>query len=96
MVRMRDGHQNRIRSYAPEENLVKGPLLVMIHGGGFCVGRLEHEEDNCRRWVKSHGGIAISVGHRLAPEWKFPVPIEDCYDSFKWVCIIFRWWKKQC
>jgi acetyl esterase/lipase len=39
MVKMRDGHENRIRSYIPREGSVKGPLLVMIHGGGFCAGR---------------------------------------------------------
>jgi acetyl esterase/lipase len=85
LVKMRDGHENRIRSYLPKESQTTGPLLTMIHGGGFCIGRLEHEEEGYRKWVKSHGGTAVSVGHRLAPEVKFPVPTEDCYDSLKWV-----------
>jgi len=37
MVEMRDGHKNRVRSYAPQDCQAEGPLLVMVHGGGFCV-----------------------------------------------------------
>jgi acetyl esterase/lipase len=85
MVEMRDRHENRIRSYVPKESQAKGPLLVMVHGGGFCIGHLEQEEDKCRKWVRNHGGAAVSVGHRLTPEVKFPVPTEDCYDALKWV-----------
>jgi acetyl esterase len=88
MVKMRDGHENRIRSYIPREGSVKGPLLVMIHGGGFCAGRLEHVEEDCRKWVRNHGGSAVSVSHRLAPEVRFPVPTDDSYDALKWVCLL--------
>jgi acetyl esterase/lipase len=85
MVKMRDGYENCIRSYVPENAPVKGPLLVMVFGGGFCIGKLENVEKDCRNWVKTHGGSAVSISHRLAPEAKFPVPTDDCYDALKWV-----------
>lgn len=82
----RDGFLNRARIYAPHEDTAGGkPLLVMQHGGGFCVGNLEAEEDSCRYWVKALGGVAVSLEHRQAPEYQFPVPINDVYDSVKWV-----------
>jgi acetyl esterase/lipase len=61
MVKMIDGFENRIRIYSPNSHSTgeaevctdrgKGALLVMIHGGGFCVGNLEQEERNCSMWV---------------------------------------------
>jgi acetyl esterase len=88
-VLMRDGYENRVRRYISEDGgEPAGPLLIMIHGGGFCVGRLEQVEEECRKWVQRHKGVAFSLDHRFAPEHKFPVPIEDCYDSIKWVCLL--------
>lgn len=84
-IAMRDGFKNRIRVYSPKEEEAAGPLLVMIHGGGFCLGMAEQEETHCRRWVRNHGGVAVSIEHRLAPEVEYPVPIEDCWDALRWV-----------
>ncbi len=89
-IAMRDGFQNRVRVYTRENEDGNGkgdygPLLVMIHGGGFCVGRAEQEDENCRKWVRDHRGVAVSIEHRLAPEAKFPVPVEDCWDSLRWI-----------
>lgn len=98
LVKMRDGHENRIRLYNWKDDgssthcalpsdrpPIDGPLLVMIHGGGFCVGSLEAVEGDCRKWVQQHGGTAISISHRLAPDVKFPVPVEDCWDTVQWI-----------
>jgi hypothetical protein len=37
-----------------------------------------------RALVNRVGCIAVSVEHHLAPEHKFPVPLEDCYDALVW------------
>lgn len=64
-IPMRDGFTNRARIYTPQEETVGGkPLLVMIHGGGYCLGSLEMEETNCRSWVKNFGGVAVGIEHR--------------------------------
>jgi acetyl esterase/lipase len=46
---MRDGFLNRGRVYSPSSGATGGPLLVMSHGGGYCLGKLEMEEVNCRK-----------------------------------------------
>ncbi len=84
MVAMRDGFQNRVRIYSPSSQKEKRPLLVFIHGGGFCTGSLEQVERECRFWVKEFGGVAVGIEHRLAPEAVFPVPVEDCWDCLVW------------
>lgn len=87
----RDGFKNRALVFSPDdEDAERGPLLVMIHGGGFCVGTAEQEVWNCRTWVKNHGGVALSIEYRLAPEARFPVPVEDCIDALKWIALNFR------
>jgi acetyl esterase/lipase len=64
----------------------RAPILVMYHGGGFCLGGLDNETLNCRRWVERFGGVAINVDYRLAPEHAFPTAVHDAYDALKWVC----------
>jgi len=64
-ITVRDGFVHRARVYNPSENSTEGkPLLVMIFGGGWVLGKLEQEETNCRSWVKRYGGVAVAVEHR--------------------------------
>jgi len=70
------------------------PLFVWIHGGGFVYGEgrdttLVDGMPQCN--ISVHGGaklndaLIISIEHRLAPEYKFPVPTDDTVDAFMWV-----------
>ena len=64
-ITMRDEFVNRARVYSPSGESLEGkPLLVMIFGGGWVLGKLEQEETNCRSWVRKYGGIAVGVEHR--------------------------------
>ncbi|MFA6916794.1 MAG: alpha/beta hydrolase [Parachlamydiales bacterium] len=73
-----------IRLYIPKG---EGPLpvLVFYHRGGWVYGSLEESEVICRKLANKTGAIIASVDYRLAPENKFPIPLEDCYDSAKWL-----------
>ena len=91
-IPVRDGSHIRARVYSPEAADAGGrkeserPLVVMLHGGGFCIGTLELEETNCRLFAKEHGCVAVSVEYRKAPKNPFPVPVEDAWDAVQWVC----------
>ncbi len=82
-IEMRDGKKNRVRIYHPsqEKNL---PLIVYFHGGGFVVRTIESHDLICRRLCRDNQAIVISVDYRLAPEYKFPIPHQDCYDATVW------------
>jgi acetyl esterase len=60
-------------------------ILLYFHGGGWVLGNLEQVDYPCRLLAKETERIVVSVGYRLAPENKFPAPLEDCYGVTKWV-----------
>jgi acetyl esterase len=75
-----------IRIYRPveqrgEERL---PCAVYFHGGGYHFGDLD-SHDHVSRFICAHAGIiVIAVAYRLAPEYKFPAAVEDCYATVRW------------
>ncbi|MBT8221500.1 MAG: alpha/beta hydrolase, partial [Bacteroidia bacterium] len=83
LIPMRDKHQIKVRIYKPS-NKPGLPVIVYFHGGGFVVYNLESHDRVCRRIAKTTESIVVSVDYRLAPEFKFPVAAEDCYDSLSW------------
>jgi acetyl esterase/lipase len=81
----RDGAKLRAKLYQPVHPPPDGsPLIVMYHGGGFCMGYPETEEPGCRSFVREYGATCLSVGYRLAPEYPFPYAINDAWDALKW------------
>ena len=60
------------------------PLLVYFHGGGFVICDLDTHDSTCRALANAGRCAVLSVDYRLAPEAKFPVPLEDCYAATKW------------
>jgi acetyl esterase/lipase len=92
-VEMRDGTSITIRSYTPDKAPECGsPLIVLFHGGGFTIGGLENEHATCRDFAVQLGAVVLNVGYRLAPENPFPAPVNDAWDSVKWVSDCrFQW-----
>jgi acetyl esterase len=61
------------------------PVLVFFHGGGFVVCNLDTHDPICRALCAGAGCVVVSVDYRLAPEHKFPMPLEDCVAAMRWV-----------
>ncbi|MET8516761.1 alpha/beta hydrolase [Streptomyces sp. NPDC005077] len=68
-----------VRVYRPHGGTGPRPLLVYFHGGGWVVGGIEVVDRPLRRLANATGAVIASVGYRLAPETRFPGPVEDCY-----------------
>lgn len=55
------------------------PVVVFFHGGGWVTGTLDSHDLLCRLIARESGCAVVSVDYRLAPEFPFPTPLEDCY-----------------
>jgi acetyl esterase len=62
------------------------PILVWIHGGGWMLGNVDSLDTDamCRYLSAEAACVVVSVGYRLSPESKFPVPAEDSYAALEW------------
>lgn len=74
-----------VRVYRPEGHTENLPSLLWIHGGGYCFGSMEGDDYTVKRMVEKIGCVVISVDYRLAPEYPFPTPLNDCYAALTWV-----------
>lgn len=83
-LRARDGAPLRLRVYWPPASDAPEPALVFAHGGGWCLGSMELYDNPCRALAVATGAVVISVDYRLAPEHRFPVPLQDFCDALKW------------
>lgn len=63
----------------------RGPALLWIHGGGYVIGDAAQDDVLCRRFARELGATVASVNYRLAPEYPYPVPVEDCYSALHWL-----------
>lgn len=73
-----------IRIYTPDVSGLTG-ALVYYHGGGWVIGNIETHDALCHTVAAESGCIVVSVDYGLAPESKFPEPVEDAYLAAKWI-----------
>ena len=73
-----------VRVFTPE-GTGPFPVYVSFHGGGWWMGNIAMTESECRHIVRDVGCVVVSIDYHLAPEHKFPIPLEDCYAATTWV-----------
>lgn len=73
-----------VRIYRPLSGKIL-PVILFLHGGGFVSGSLETHENFSRKLAKETSVVVVSVGYSLAPEAKFPTPIEQGYAVLQWI-----------
>ena len=82
-----NGHNIPVRIYTPDNrkinkaDIVKYPIIVFFHGGGWVTGSLDSYEKPCLMVAKQTGHIVAAVEYRLAPEHPFPAALYDCYHA---------------
>src|SRR5437762_2370342 len=80
-----DGGEIPLRIYWPTASPGPHPVVVFFHGGGWVIGNIESHDATVKMLAAASGMVFVSVDYRLAPEYKFPTPPEDCYVATKWV-----------
>ena len=85
-IRLDDDTVLPLRLYRPK-NAGTGtlPVVVNFHGGGWVSGDAYQSEWWCAGIAARAEVVVVSVDYRLAPEYRFPVPAEDCYAATAWV-----------
>lgn len=61
------------------------PCLVYFHGGGFMLKSSAINHLTVKEYAAKVPCKVIYVDYRLAPNFPFPIPVEDCFSTYKWV-----------
>ena len=77
--------QIRIREYIPKNFEANDHSMLFFHGGGFSIGSIRTHDPVCKFFSIMLGWKIFSVEYRLAPEHRFPIPLEDCDRSMDWL-----------
>ncbi len=62
----------------------KLPVIVSVHGGGWVYGDKERYQYYCMD-LAVRGFAVVNFTYRLAPEHKYPAPLEDTNLAFAWM-----------
>jgi acetyl esterase/lipase len=69
----------------PVTSVSNAPAILHFHGGGHVLGVPEMNKPQLMRWAHELGCVVVSVDYRLAPECRFPGPMEDAYAALRWM-----------
>jgi len=82
---LEDGTVLPLRVYRPRSGPASPlPVVVNFHGGGWVSGDVRQSEWWASSVAALAGVVVVSVEYRLAPEYPFPIPVEDCYAATVW------------
>ena len=76
--------ENKLDVYYPEGTAAALPTIVSIHGGGWFYGSKELYSHYCMR-LALRGFTVVNFDYRLAPEHKYPAPVEDACNVLFWM-----------
>ncbi len=62
-----------------------GPVVVYVHGGGYCIGSLDSHRSMLTHLASAVAGRVLALDYRLAPEHPFPAALDDACTAYRWV-----------
>ena len=74
-----------VRLYEPQDRPTPSGAIYWIHGGGMVLGAFDDNDFVCKRYAERAQCLLVSVEYRLAPEFPYPAPLEDCYAGLRWL-----------
>lgn len=77
-------HSVPARLYLPTVRDNSAAMMVYYHFGGGVIGSLESCHRLCGLIAKEAGAPVLSIDYRLAPEYRFPIGLEDCQAAYQW------------
>lgn len=80
-----DGTRLPLFLYSRADTRPPGSAALFLHGGGMIAGWHRSYDMLARAYVASSGVPLLSVHYRIAPEHRYPTPVEDCYTALVWL-----------
>ncbi|SOD62378.1 Acetyl esterase/lipase [Streptomyces zhaozhouensis] len=74
-----------LRVYTPEGRRGPLPAVYGVHGGGFVLGSPDVDHEFSLRLARELAAVVVAVDYRLAPEHRYPAPLDDVYAGFLWL-----------
>ena len=74
-----------VRVHRPVAAQGPRPCIYWMHGGGLVLGTNLADDARFDAWCPALDCMAASVEYSLAPEAKYPAPLEDCYAGLAWL-----------
>lgn len=71
-----------IEPWHSEGNL---PCVVFFHGGGFMLKASYVHNRMAKMYAERLPCKVVYTDYRLSPKFPFPVSVEDCYQTYRWV-----------
>ena len=77
----------KLKTYViePKKEEKELPCLIFFHGGGFMLKASGAHYQLAKEYAAKMPCKVVYVDYRLAPKYPFPVPVEDCFATYKWV-----------
>lgn len=66
-------------------NIKTDKVMLYIHGGAFVYKGYSKHYELCSKYAKEGFCKVVYVDYRLAPLYKYPTPISDCYKAYEWI-----------
>lgn len=79
-----DEKWNVLDVYRPKAEEKRLPVIVSVHGGGWVYGDKELYQFYCMS-LAERGFAVVNFTYRLAPEHKYPAPLEDINRVMEWI-----------
>ena len=77
----------KYRLYSPETcSAGPMPVLVYLHGGGWCFGSINSCSSFCAALALEAGMAVLAVEYPLAPEYPYPAALDCCLDALLFIC----------
>lgn len=68
-----------------QPNHTPRPVLLYLHGGGWCFGSINSCARFCAAVAKAANICVVALNYRLAPECPYPAPLDDCRSAFHYL-----------
>ena len=84
-IRVKPGQTIPALVISPLHIATPAPCLVYFHGGAFMLKAARHHHRLAEELAIQAPCVVVVPDYRLAPRHPFPVPADDCYQSYHWV-----------